>query len=52
MVGWIVVGVIFFCLVVVLSLLYWFERRKKNELQKRLKEIKGTDKYKLQKRAH
>nr|AAU84194.1 hypothetical protein GZ37D1_41 [uncultured archaeon GZfos37D1] len=48
--GWIVAGVIFFLFFVVLSL-YYFERRDNRELWKSLKEIKGTDKYKLKKRA-
>jgi phosphatidylserine/phosphatidylglycerophosphate/cardiolipin synthase-like enzyme len=48
--GWIVATIIFFCLVVVLSL-YWFERKKGSELQRRLKEIEGTNKYKLKKRV-
>jgi phosphatidylserine/phosphatidylglycerophosphate/cardiolipin synthase-like enzyme len=47
---WIVATIIFFCLVVVISL-YWFERKKGSELQRQLKEIKGTNEYKLKKRA-
>ena len=50
MVGWIVALIFFFFFVVVLSL-YYFERGDNRELRKRLKEIKGTDKYKFKKRA-
>jgi phosphatidylserine/phosphatidylglycerophosphate/cardiolipin synthase-like enzyme len=50
MLGWIVALIIFFFLVVVSSRFY-FEWRDNRGLRKRLKEMKGTDKYKLKKRA-
>jgi len=49
MLGWIVALILFFFLVVVLSL-FWFEWRENVRLWKRLKEVKATSEYKTGKR--
>ena len=47
--GWIIAWILFFCLVAVLFL-YYFEWRKKRELQEKIKKVKKTREYKSWKR--